>query len=73
MTRTTGLCIAVLALLALFASSCTRWSHPAKGQREYNSDTAICWREADESGETKYWPRRHIHDACMESRGWTEN
>jgi len=72
MNRSTALCFVSLVLLAALTGACTRWSHPAKGQREYNSDTAICWREADESGETKYWPRRHVHDACMKERGWIE-
>jgi len=61
------------ALFLLLTSGCTQWSHPAKGQREYNSDTAICYREADESGETEYWPRQHIHDACMRERGWSDD
>jgi hypothetical protein len=67
---TTGLAIGVLTLLALFATSCTKWTHPAKGQREYNSDSALCWRAVDESGETEYWPRYHAYEACMFERGW---
>lgn len=58
--------------LALFATGCTQWSHPAKGEREYNSDGVICWQAADESGETKYWPRYHVYKACMIDRGWTD-
>lgn len=65
--------LATLALLALVATSCTRWSHPAKGQREYNTDSTICWRAADESGETAYWPRYHLYEACMADRGWNTN
>ena len=59
-----------VAVLAHFATSCTQWSHPAKGQREYNTDSSICWRAADESGETEYWPHYHVYKACMVGRGW---
>jgi hypothetical protein len=71
--RTTTFGIALLALLALFATSCTKWTHPAKGQREYNTDGIICQRAADESGETEYWPRYHVYKACMIERGWSDD
>jgi hypothetical protein len=65
--------IATLALLALATTSCTKWSHPAKGQREYNTDSTLCWRVADQTGETKYWPRYHVYEDCMADRGWDTN
>jgi len=62
-----------LVLLALIIGiGCTKWTHPAKGEREYNSDSVICWKAADESSETEYWPRYHVYKACMIDRGWSD-
>ena len=69
--RTSMRSISVLSLLLLLALGCAKWSHTSKGQREFNSDKAVCWREADASGETEYWARYRVHRACMLDRGWT--
>jgi hypothetical protein len=68
--RRRNFAIACLILLACIATGCTKWSHPAKGEREYNTDSTICWQAADESGVTNYWPKYHVYKACMVDRGW---
>lgn len=58
------------SLLVLVALGCAKWSHPSKGEREYNSDVAQCDREADESSATEHWDRYRVYRACMVDRGW---
>jgi len=66
-----SLLLGVVFPVALFLSGCSRWSHPAKGEREFQNDRAVCEHEADEKGETEYWPRYEIQKACMIERGWS--
>jgi len=58
-------------LLALGGLACAKWTHPAKGEREFQSDRAICERAGEASGETEHWARYRVYRACMVERGWT--
>jgi len=59
------------SLLALFALGCAKWSHPSKGEREFNTDMAICTQAGEDSGETEHWAKYRVKRACMVERGWT--
>lgn len=69
--QTTLLRIAGVSLLVLLALGCSKWTHPSKGKRDYNTDDAVCNREADESDKTQYWPRHRVYEYCMADRGWS--